>query len=205
MKLHIKRLELAAAIGAVGTILISSFCGFAQDCAQLRGEVLRIHILANSDSQEDQAVKLLVRDEVLSHTAEWVTTDGSRESTMESMRQNLSQAEALANAVLQENGFDYTARAEMVEMYFNTRYYQNGEREFYMPAGRYQALRITLGSGSGRNWWCVAYPPMCIDAAADGEAAVVEEAIYALNDTVVYRPKLAVVELVEGLREKLGI
>lgn len=74
-----------------------------------------------------------------------------------------------------------------------------------MPAGRYQALRITLGSGTGKNWWCVAYPPMCIDAAADGEAALVEDEIYALNDTVTYRPKFAVVELVESLREKLGI
>ena len=153
----------------------------------------------------DQTVKLMVRDEILRHTDELIVTDGSLDSTVTSMRQHLEEAEQIADNVLAEQGMNYTARAEVVDMYFNTRHYQNGEEEFYMPAGRYQALRITLGSGAGKNWWCVAYPPMCIDAAADGEAALVEDEIYALNDTVTYRPKFAVVELVESLREKLGI
>lgn len=205
MKLNVKRMELAAALGLLFTLTVSSFCGFARDCAQVRGEVLRIQILANSDSEMDQTVKLMVRDEILRHTDELIVTDGSLDSTVTSMRQHLEEAEQIADNVLAEQGMSYTARAEVVDMYFNTRHYQNGEEEFYMPAGRYQALRITLGSGTGKNWWCVAYPPMCIDAAADGEAALVEDEIYALNDTVTYRPKFAVVELVESLREKLGI
>ena len=97
------------------------------------------------------------------------------------------------------------AHAELTEMYFTTRTYNQGERTFSLPAGRYQSLRVTLGGGQGHNWWCVAYPPLCIDAAVKGEAAVIAEEIEELNNTVIYKPKLAVVELVESLREKIGI
>ena len=95
----------------------------------------------------------------------------------------------------------YQAKAELTEMYFTTREYERNGSTFSMPAGRYQALRITLGSGEGHNWWCVAYPPMCIDAAVEGQAAVVEQEILELGQTPVYKPKLALVEWVESLRE----
>ena len=106
MKLNVKRMELAAALGLLFTLTVSSFCGFARDCAQVRGEVLRIHILANSDSEMDQTVKLMVRDEILRHTDELIVTDGSLDSTVTSMRQHLEEAEQIADNVNERNESD---------------------------------------------------------------------------------------------------
>ena len=190
-------------IGLTVTVLGSSVLGFMEDCGKIREEVLRIHILADSDQEEDQAVKLQVRDAVLESLAENFETDGTLEGTVAELQGRLDEIEAIADRVLEEAGADYRSHAELTEMYFTTRDYEQDGRSFSMPAGRYQALRITLGSGEGHNWWCVAYPPMCIDAAADGQAAVVEEEILDLSRTPVYRPKLALVEWVESVRETL--
>ena len=202
MKIHIGRLELAALMGLTITLGISSVTGFMQDCAELRQEVLRIHILADSDLETDQAVKLQVRDAVLEVINRDFSGDGTLEGTIACLEGELDRIEETADQVLEEAGMPYRARAELTEMYFTTREYERNGDTFSMPAGRYQALRVTLGSGEGHNWWCVAYPPMCIDAAVEGQAAVVEQEILALGETPVYKPKLALVEWVESLRER---
>lgn len=201
MKIHIGRLELAALIGLVITLGVSSVTGFMRDCAELRQEVLRIHILADSDQEVDQAVKLQVRDAVLEAINQDFSGDGTLEGTIACLEGEMDRIEETANEVLAEVGMPYQAKAELTEMYFTTREYERNGSTFSMPAGRYQALRITLGSGEGHNWWCVAYPPMCIDAAVEGQAAVVEQEILDLGQTPVYKPKLALVEWVESLRE----
>lgn len=201
MKIHIGRLELAALIGLVITLGVSSVTGFMQDCAELRQEVLRIHILADSDQEADQAVKLQVRDAVLEAINQDFSGDGTLEGTIACLEGEMDRIEETANEVLAEAGMPYQAKAELTEMYFTTREYERNGSTFSMPAGRYQALRITLGSGEGHNWWCVAYLPMCIDAAVEGQAAVVEQEILDLGQTPVYKPKLALVEWVESLRE----
>ena len=201
MKIHIGRLELAALIGLVITLGVSSVTGFMQDCAELRQEVLRIHILADSDREADQAVKLQVRDAVLEAIIQDFSGDGTLEGTIACLEGEMDRIEETANEVLAEAGMPYQAKAELTEMHFTTREYERNGSTFSMPAGRYQALRITLGSGEGHNWWCVAYPPMCIDAAVEGQAAVVEQEILDLGQTPVYKPKLALVEWVESLRE----
>lgn len=201
MKIHIGRLELAALIGLVITLGVSSVTGFMWDCAELRQEVLRIHILADSDQEVDQAVKLQVRDAVLEAINQDFSGDGTLEGTIACLEGEMDRIEETANEVLAEAGMPYQAKAELTEMYFTTREYERDGSTFSMPAGRYQALRITLGSGEGHNWWCVAYPPMCIDAAVEGQAAVVEQEILDLGQTPVYKPKLALVEWVESLRE----
>ena len=201
MKIHISRLELAALIGLVITLGVSSVTGFMRDCAELRQEVLRIHILADSDQEADQAVKLQVRDAVLEAINQDFSDDGTLEGTIACLEGEMDRIEETANEVLAEAGMPYQVKAELTEMYFTTREYERDGSTFSMPAGRYQALRITLGSGEGHNWWCVAYPPMCIDAAVEGQAAVVEQEILELEQTPVYKPKLALVEWVESLRE----
>lgn len=201
MKIHIGRLEMAALIGLVITLGVSSVTGFMRDCTEIRQEVLRIHILADSDQEADQAVKLQVRDAVLEAINQDFSGDGTLEGTIACLEGEMDRIEETANEVLAEAGMLYQAKAELTEMYFTTREYERNGSTFSMPAGRYQALRITLGSGEGHNWWCVAYPPMCIDAAVEGQAAVVEQEILELGQTPVYKPKLALVEWVESLRE----
>ncbi len=139
-------------------------------------EVLRFHVLANSDSEEDQAVKLLVRDAVL----EWIAksgegqaeqkdTDSGKESELRFLFEHLSGIEEAANRVLEEQGVTYRAQASVENCYFPERSY--GDCTF--PAGWYDALRIRLGEAKGHNWWCVLYPGLCfsdcLHAVVDGD------------------------------------
>ena len=118
---------------------------------------LRLHVLANSDSAEDQRVKLAVKDVILKETAaqfDAVLTEAQAEETVE---ENLNKIVDAANRELQAQGFEYTASAELGQYDFPTRVY--ADRTY--PAGEYCALRVVLGAGKGKNWWCVLYPPLC--------------------------------------------
>ncbi len=161
-------------------VVLDSFSGFQRECRELYGDVLRLHILANSDSAEDQAVKLLVRDAILAQTGEIFNDADNLEDAEQTARGNLDTAVRIAEEVLREEGFSYSAKAVVTEKFFHTRVYE----DFTMPAGRYQTLQITLGEGAGHNWWCVLYPPLCVGAASEieeeldtfsaGEQAVLE-------------------------------
>ena len=121
-----------------------------------------MHILADSDQEADQTVKLQVRDAVLEVISQDLTGDCTLEGTVACLEGELGQIEQTANHVLEEAGMPYRARAELTEMYFTTRDYIRNGQAFSMPAGRYKALRITLGSGEGHNWWCVMFPDLCV-------------------------------------------
>lgn len=134
---------------------------------ELAEEVFRFHVLANSDSKEDQEVKLLVRDRVLSYMKESMEEDTdvpegcayepSAESTKKWACEHLEEIEGLADEVLREQGFGYQSEAEVTTCYFPEKRY--GDITF--PCGEYEALRIKLGRASGHNWWCVLYPNLC--------------------------------------------
>jgi stage II sporulation protein R len=138
-------------------------------CDDLRQNILRLHIIANSNSEADQELKLKIRDAILSQTGDIFVNADSLATAEEITGENLDSFEKIANRVIKENGFDYTATASFGASEFSTRYYD----DFTLPAGEYQSLIITLGEAKGKNWWCVVYPTVCIPA-AKGE----------LNDTV---------------------
>ncbi len=131
------------------------FCGCTADNIY-DGELLRLHIRANSDSDADQAVKLKVRDAVNAFIVSNITADTFDEA-YESVGARLEEFEAVAENVLIENGFGYGARVRLTNEYFPTRRYG----DVTVPDGNYDALMIELGSGKGANWWCVVYPPLC--------------------------------------------
>ena len=122
---------------------------------------MRIHILANSDSAMDQSLKLAVRDRVLQTCSEYFEDCDSKEEAMRITRDHLDEIESAARQEIRDRGFDYDVRAEVGQAYFNTRYYD----DFTMPAGWYDSLRLTIGEGGGKNWWCVMYPSLCVGAA----------------------------------------
>ncbi|MCL2756390.1 MAG: stage II sporulation protein R [Firmicutes bacterium] len=133
-------------------------------------EFLRLHIRANSNSQEDQAIKHVIRQEVIDAFTPIFSTVTSRDQAMTVLGTSLSTFEDVANRVLSDNGFDYRARASLRNEHFPTRSY-NG---FVLTEGFYDALIIELGSGSGDNWWCVIYPPLCfLNNNIGGERGVV--------------------------------
>jgi stage II sporulation protein R len=160
-----KKGKMAVAIAAVAAVIIGvaigGICRFNRKEEQLQqsiaGKILRFHILANSDSEEDQAVKLKVRDAVGNMMEEKLSGMSGLEETRRIVSENLDEIIALAGQTLAENGYDYGADARLARVDFPVKKYGS----YTFPAGEYEALQITLGEGRGHNWWCVLYPNMC--------------------------------------------
>lgn len=150
--------------GLILAIIVSNVGAFINDGIALDGlreSVLRLHILAESDSDYDQNMKLKVRDAVL----ESGVLDGaeSLEQAESMVREKLPEIVGIAEDTLRKNGCNLPVSAEVTEAEFDERVYGN----ITMPAGNYKALRIKIGSASGHNWWCVMYPPLCLPAACE--------------------------------------
>lgn len=160
-----KKIDLALLIGLVAAIFLTNFSSFAENYDALQGGVVRLHILANSDSDEDQTLKLKVRDELLAGSDAFFEDGKTFYETEKNLEARMDSIQALAQRVVYENGYDYTVECALVNMEFDARKYQG----FTMPAGNYDALRVTIGEAKGHNWWCVMYPPLCIPAAEKPE------------------------------------
>lgn len=179
------------------------FCGIAEGFVtadNVRNDCLRLHIPANSDSEEDQAVKLKVRDEILNEAGELFEDCSTAQEAEEIILRNKDILQKTADRVLRENGFDYKATVSVEKEYFETRSYDN----VTLPAGEYTACRITLGEGKGHNWWCVMFPGICLPAAS-GENTREVYAVFGENggDFVTgksgYKIKFRIVEIVEEI------
>lgn len=119
--------------------------------------IIRLHVIANSDSVSDQRLKLKVRDAVIAYMDDQNGLD-TVGKTREHLDHNLDRLETIANGVIAAEGYDYTAKADLGIRYIPEKTY--GDMTF--PAGNYEALNITLGDGEGANWWCVVFPPLCL-------------------------------------------
>lgn len=133
--------------------------------ANIFDNAIRLHILAEDNSEAAQSVKLRVRDAILCEYGELFDNNGNVSAASETVIQNLALIEQTANRVLSENGVDYRAVAEWGYEKYPTRVYES----ITLPAGTYRSLRIKLGSGEGNNWWCVLFPPLCTKAASENE------------------------------------
>ncbi len=129
--------------------------------SEVYDSVLRLHVLANSDSDEDQALKLKVRDAVLEKSRELFPECETRDEAMNVINENLALLEAEAARVIDENGYDHSVSVELSEEVYPTKDYES----FCFPSGSYMSLRVIIGEGEGQNWWCVLFPPMCLSAA----------------------------------------
>ncbi|HWP52048.1 MAG TPA: stage II sporulation protein R [Clostridia bacterium] len=177
------------------SMLLLSFDSFAAQCAAVRQNTLRLHIIANSDLDVDQQHKLLVRDALLAQYSELLS--GADAEQAAHFAEFLSDDIALtAKKTLQAAGDVNDVAVSVTDMYFDTRTYENGVT---LPAGTYTALRVVIGEGKGKNWWCVMYPPLCIPVATQKQAEVVEDQIRTLSGEPCYQAKFAVVEAFEKL------
>ena len=164
---HNKIRWLKAVSGAMVICLMLSVCQLHGTCEGVRQNAVRLHILANSDSEEDQALKLKVRDAVLALSAGWQEEAATAAEALALAESRLPAIQAAAQAVVAAEGYDYSVRAEVCRMYFTTRQYDT----LTLPAGTYDAVRLSIGAGEGQNWWCVMYPPLCVGAATDRRQA----------------------------------
>ena len=171
---------------------------------ELAGKVIRLHVLANSDSQADQDLKLQVRDRILEQTAELL--DG-RENAQEAEAILAANLQPLAQAAYDEivaQGYDYPVRVSLEDTWFPTRQYENVS----LPAGTYRALRVVIGEGEGHNWWCVLFPSLCLSAVTESSvtAAGLSGQDYALltGESQPYVVKFKAVELWENCKHWLA-
>ena len=164
----LRRWELALLLGVALAALLGVWLDGAQ--AALSDRVIRLHVLANSDSEADQALKLRVRDRILAEAEELFVPGAGRAETEELLRAHLYDLAAAGAEVVGEAGYSYPVTASLVHDYwFPPKTYT----DFALPAGAYTALRIEIGAGGGQNWWCVLYPGLC--RAACGGYALPEE------------------------------
>lgn len=162
MSLCFRRLSKVLFAGFILTLLLQ-FYPFAAGAELLPERVVRLHVLANSDADADQALKLRVRDAVLAEASRWTAQASDAASASEALCLHLGAIQAAADAVLAREHSPQTAAVTVTDSWFPIRHYE----DFTLPAGTYRTLRVTLGAGEGHNWWCVVFPSLCLPAARD--------------------------------------
>ena len=151
-------------VGICLLVAVSVWCAMlVVDKQTLQNELIRLHVVAASDSEEDQALKLWVRDAVVESLREGLENVADMDQARAYLQENLPKIEALANHVLRAAGSTDVAAVSLQLEEFATRYYDT----FTLPAGIYEALRITIGPGEGQNWWCVVFPSLCVGATVE--------------------------------------
>lgn len=186
------------------SILLSFVCDGFLAAHSVSRESLRLHVLAASDSERDQQVKLMVRDALLRETEDIFRNSKDAEEASKKVIENKLYLEKIADAVLAENGLDYKSSVSIEEEYFETRQYDNVK----LPAGKYTACKVVLGSGNGHNWWCIMFPPLCLPAVTEKS----DDSVYAVygenggnlvTQKSGYKIKFRIVEIVEEIIEEI--
>lgn len=193
----LRRWESALLIGLACAMLWASALGAEQDA--LAEKVVRLHVVANSDSEADQTLKLQVRDAILADAASELA-GLSREEALEQLTQDLPHLGEIAAQTVGEQGYDYPVTVSLKEERFPTKRYD----DFALPAGEYMALRVQIGSGEGHNWWCVVFPPLCMGSVE--EAAELDDRDRALitGETEGYVVKFRAMELWEEFKTRFA-
>ena len=197
--------EMALFVGLVAALL---WTGLAERSQQaVSDKVVRLHVLANSDSAEDQALKLRVRDRVLERTTALLESSADRAEAEGLLRGELLELERIAAREIAAAGYDYPVTAQVTDTTFPTKEYDG----FALPAGEYLALRIIIGEGAGQNWWCVVFPPLCAAAASDVPASALaagfseEEVALITEENSGYCLKFKTIEWLQELKNKLKL
>ena len=196
--------EVTFLLALAAAVLTGALCLKTQD--NLAEKVVRLHVLANSDSQEDQTLKLQVRDAVIERCTQLLESSGDREEAREHLLSALPELEALAQEEVWLRGYDYGVKVELADTEFPTKEYD----DFTLPAGEYLALRVLIGQAQGQNWWCVVFPPLCTAASAQVPASALaaglseEEVKLITEEDEGYVLKFKAIEFWETLRQKLN-
>lgn len=178
--------------------------------AKIYDTVVRLHVLANSDSEQDQALKLQVRDEVLRVTGPMLKDCKSRDEAVAVLQEHGDEIRDAAQAVVKAQGYDYPVSILLGEEQYPTRNYEN----CCFPGGTYVSMRVCIGEAEGQNWWCVLFPPLCLGAASAQDGDSNEDAFISVGltgeqykvitetDNVKYRIRFKVLEAVQELLGK---
>lgn len=156
MKKHIKNFFIICIL-FISFVLVTATSYANSIFNDLSTNVFRLHIIANSDSSEDQLLKLKIRDSIINYMKIATKNANSKEEIINFCKNNLDELKNIAIQVIKENGYEYDVNIEIGNFYFPTKDYAN----ISLPAGNYDALRIKIGNATGKNWWCSLFPPLC--------------------------------------------
>ena len=199
--MKLKKWEIALVIAVV--IALFGGSALAREQTELSSKLIRLHVVPNSDGEEDQALKMTVRDEILEITQPLLRGVADREAARGILAENMNAIVDAAEKTVSAAGFDYPVSARLETESLPTRAYDT----FALPAGDYLSLRVTIGTGDGGNWWCVVYPPLCFAAAeADAEAfaGLTEEEVRLITeDTPRYVIKFKTLEIFHKVKSFL--
>ena len=201
MKHRLKRWEVALLAGVCAALVSGLYLDREQ--AELADNVIRLHVLANSDEAADQQLKLQVRDRVLAETEGLYQPGDDVPAAYARLEEALPRLAEAGRQVVEEQGYDYPVTAELARSWFPTKHYT----DVSLPAGSYTALRIVIGEGAGQNWWCVVFPPLClgsvserVDEAAEAGLFTDEQVSLITGESGGYVVKFKVMELWEEFK-----
>ena len=172
-----KKLFTLVLIVAISMLTISVLPIHGEE--KIYDSVVRLHVLANSDEDYDQALKLKVRDRLLEITSPIVVDCQSRDEAREKLMSSFSELEAAAIEVIRAEGYDYGVKVSLEDEYYPTRQYE----DLCFPEGTYASLKVEIGEAQGKNWWCVLFPPLCLSAASAEKEESAEDAFIAVGLT----------------------
>lgn len=192
---------------------ISAYSYATSVSADISNSIFRLHVIANSDSEEDQNLKYKVRDSLLEYMNSICSETPSKEEALQIVSNNIDNFYSIAQQTIKDNGFEYPVNITVGKYDFPTKQYG----DISLPAGTYDALRVEIGTASGRNWWCVMFPPLCfVDVSSgvvpDSSKELLEENMskeeYDLittsyNNNISF--KFKIVELMDNLKTKLSL
>ena len=188
-------IEFAAALVLLMIITAAWLGEFYQASEQVRQEVLRLHILAASDNEEDQKLKLAVRDRLLKESELWFSDESNKVAAEEWLQERLKDIAAIAEDELKRYGCDDEVGVQLCRAAFSTRVYDT----FTLPVGEYDALRIIIGEGEGQNWWCVLFPNLCLPSSGSKDWFV-ELNLQVLQTTPQLEPRFALLEWLQNMK-----
>ena len=184
-------------------LLISAYVmPFIETSERISEDVFRLHILANSDAEYDQQLKLKVRDAVLEKGQEIFLNCSSLDEIINTCKENIELFADTAEQCITDNGYDYGVNVYVDKEWFNTREYE----EITLPSGIYNALKIEIGEADGHNWWCVMFPAICLSAVSDSELNEIldEEEVDLINSNQKYEIRFKIVEIYEKIKSMLS-
>lgn len=180
------------------TLTLSFFQPIIATSEDISNKILRLHILANSDSTEDQNLKLGLKNYFLENTSD-LFSGKTLEENIEIAKKNTLALEVLCNKFITESGYDYETKVIIDKEYFDTRVYD----DFTLPAGVYNSIKIVIGEGSGHNWWCIVFPSVCLYSCSESMSDyLTEEEMELISDG--YTPKFKIIEIYEKIKSRLN-
>ena len=173
--------------------------------AEVYDSVVRLHVLANSDSEEDQALKLKVRDALLEKTAPLLSSCSSREEACAALEAHMDELKQIAEEVIRAEGYDYPVTILLGEEEYPEKNYDS----ICFPSGKYTSLRVCIGNAEGQNWWCCLFPPLCLGnstvSSEDAEDAFIsvgltpnQYKIITQTEKPIYRVRFKILEMLQG-------